>query len=197
MDFRLYHWVNGVVSHHHWVERAFDAVENVGVPLIAAATVALWLLARPRGSAKWKVVAGSALASAALGLLVNQIIAGVWHRDRPYVAHPAVYHPHAHSHDPSFPSDHVSAAFGIAFAVFLLDRFVGAFFVAAAVLIGLGRVLIGAHYPGDVLAGVLVGLGSALLVVKLARPLIVALVRIVERVTDPLLAPLWRRRARA
>jgi hypothetical protein len=44
----------------------------------------------------------------------------------------------------------------------------------------------------DVVAGCLVGLGSALLVVRLSRPVIERIVRVVERVTDPLLAPLWR-----
>jgi len=167
------------------------------VPLIAVAAFALWLLARPRGDLKWKLAASSALASAALALAVNQVIGKIWDRQRPYAAHPAVYHPHAHSHDPSFPSDHASAAFGIAFAVFLFDRLVGALFLAVAVLIGVGRVFIAAHYPADILAGCLVGLASALVVVRLARPVVAFLVRLVGRVTDPILAPLWRRRARA
>jgi len=71
---------------------------------------------------------------------------------------------------------------------------VGSVFLAAAVVIGAGRVFIGAHYPLDVLAGSLVGLASALLLVRVARPLVDRLVRLVERATDPLLAPLWRLR---
>jgi len=95
----------------------------------------------------------------------------------------------------ALPSDHASAAFGIAFAVFLFNRVVGAIFLAAAFIIGAGRVFIGAHYPADVLAGCLVGLGSALLLVQGAGPPIKRLVRLVERATDPLLAPIWRLRA--
>src|SRR5205823_5053878 len=81
------------------------------------------------------------------------------------------------------------------FALFLFDRVVGAFFLAAAFIIGVGRVFIGAHYPSDVLAGCLVGLGSALVLVRVAGPWIKWLVRLVERATDPLLAPIWRLRA--
>jgi undecaprenyl-diphosphatase len=99
----------------------------------------------------------------------------------------------ARSHDPSFPSDHASAAFGIAFAVLMFDRIAGSLFVAAAALIGLGRVLVGVHYPGDIAAGALVGIASAVVVVRLARPLLGSLVRLAERVTDPLVAPVWRR----
>lgn len=113
-----------------------------------------------------------ALASAALALLINQLIGKLWHRQRPFAAHPSAHVWGSRSHDPSFPSDHASAAFGIAFAVFLFDRLAGSIFLAAAFLIGAGRVFIGAHYPADVLAGCLVGLGSALLVVPVAQPLI-------------------------
>lgn len=197
MDWRLFHWVNGIVRHHHWLGDAFSGIEVWGTVLIAVAAAALWLLAQPRGDRKWKLSAASALASGALAYLVNQVIHAVWDRARPYEAHAGVFHPHASSTDASFPSDHASAAFGIACAVFLFDRVAGSLFLAGAALIGVGRVIVGAHYPGDVLAGVLVGLGAALLVVRFARGLIARLVRAFERLTDPVLAPLWRRRARA
>jgi len=197
MDWRLFHWVNGIVRHHHWLEHAFNGIETWGTILIAVAAAALWLLARPRSQSRWKLAATSGLASGALAFAVNQLIHAVWDRARPYEAHTGVYHPHVHSSDASFPSDHASAAFGIAFAVFLFDRAVGTVFLALAALIGIGRVLVGAHYPGDVLAGLAVGAVCAVVVVRLARPLLARIVRLVERVTDPLLAPLWRGRARA
>ena len=166
------------------------------LPVLAVATFGLWLLDRPGGSRRWKLAAASALGSAGLALIVNRVIAAIWDRPRPFETHHVGYI-YSRSHDPSFPSDHASASFAIAFAVLFFDRIVGSIFLAAAILIGAGRVLIGAHYPGDVLAGVLVGLGSAILVVRVARPLLALLVRLVERVTDPLLRPLWRLRTRS
>jgi membrane-associated phospholipid phosphatase len=53
-------------------------------------------------------------------------------------------------------------------------------------------VIVGEHYPGDVLMGAAIGTASALAVVRLARPVVGVAVRGVERVTDPLLRPLWR-----
>src|SRR5207249_9998191 len=67
----------------------------------------------------------------------------------PFAAHPAAHVWGSRSHDPSLPSDHASAAFAIAFAVFLFDRVIGSVFLAAAAVIGVGRVFIGAHYPLD------------------------------------------------
>jgi undecaprenyl-diphosphatase len=192
LDYRAYHAINVFFAHHPWLAHVFSAIETVGPVLLGVAAAGLWLLARPGTGRRWKLAATSSLAAGALALLVNQIIAAFWHRARPFESHPSAHVWGGRSHDPSFPSDHASAAFGIAFAVFLFDRLVGTIFLAAAVLIGAGRVFVGAHYPGDVLAGCLVGLACAVVVVRVGRPLIAACVKLVERVTDPLVAPAWR-----
>ncbi|MGH3025798.1 MAG: phosphatase PAP2 family protein [Gaiellaceae bacterium] len=192
MDWRIYHAIYGVSLHHHWVGSLFSGIETASIPVMVVATVALWLLSRPGGDRKWKLASTFALASAALALGVNRAIASlVWHRDRPYLTHP-ISHPWSNTRDASFPSDHASASFAIAFAVLMVDTVAGALFLAAALVIAAGRLFIGAHYPSDVGAGFLVGLASAIVVVKALRPLLSRLVHLVERVTDPILAPLWR-----
>jgi undecaprenyl-diphosphatase len=194
MDWRAYHAINRFVAHHTWLGRLFHGIESYGTIAIAVAAFGLWLLARPGGERKWKLVAGSALGSAALAFLVNKLISSGWHRDRPFQLHHVAHVWGARATDASFPSDHASAAFGIAVAVLLFDRLAGAAFCVLAVLIAGGRVVIGEHYPGDVLAGAAVGTLSAAAVVYVARPLIAVLVRLVERATDPVLAVAWRRR---
>jgi undecaprenyl-diphosphatase len=194
VDWRVYHAVNTFVVHHSWLGRLFHGIETYGTYLIAVAAFCLWLVSRPGGSRKWKIASGSALAAAAVGLAVNKLISSSWHRDRPFQTHHVAHIWGPRKTDASFPSDHASAAFGIAVAVLLIDPFVGAAFLVLAVLIAIGRVVVGEHYPGDVLAGAAIGSVAAVVVVRLARPVIVALARIVERVTDPLVRPLWRRR---
>jgi len=197
VDWRIYHAINHFVSHHSWLGRWFHAIETYGTILIGAAAFALWLFARPGSDRKWKLASASALAAAAIGLIVNKIISSSWHRDRPFQAHHVAHIWGPHKTDASFPSDHASASFAIAVAVLLIDPLVGVAFVVLAVLIAVGRVVVGEHYPGDVLAGALIGSAAAVVVVQLARPAIALLVRLVERVTDPILRPLWRSRARA
>ena len=196
MDYRILHGIYAVSLHHHWVGSLFKEVEDASIPFMVVVTVALWLFSRPGGDRKWKLAAGSALASALVALIVNQIVHTVWDRPRPYEDHPALSHPWSSSTDASFPSDHASASFAIAFAVLMFDRIVGALFLVAAAVIGIGRLFIGAHYPADVAAGVVVGAASALVVVRLGRPVVAFLVRLVERLTDPVLRPLWRAGAR-
>ena len=193
MDWRVYHAINTFVAHHAWLGRTFHVIETYGTIAIGVAAFCLWLLARPGGNPKWKLVSGSALGAAALGLLINKIISSAWHRDRPFAHHAAhVWGPR--KTDASFPSDHASAAFGIAVAVALLDPLAGVLFIVLAILIAVGRVVVGEHYPGDVIAGVAIGTASALIVIRLARPVIALLVHLVERATDPVLALVWRRR---
>jgi undecaprenyl-diphosphatase len=186
VDFRLFEALNGTMRGHPTVDHAVAEFSSWSVPVFAAATILLWFLARPGGSVKWKAATVAALASAGVALLVNQVIGHVWFRERPFVAHPA----HAvvltaRSTDPSFPSDHAAAAFAIATAVFAFSARAGLAFFAGAVLISLSRIFVGLHYPGDVLGGALIGIASALLVVKLAEPLVVRVAELAGRVTDP------------
>ena len=162
--------------------------------MLALATLALWLLARPGGDRRWKLAASSALIAAGLALLTDRLIGTIWYRQRPFLSDPSAHVWGGRSGDPSFPSDHASAAFAIGFAIFLFSRLAGSLFLAAALVIGAGRVVVGAHYPFDVVAGCLVGLGAALLVARLARPLLAPVVSLLERVTDPLDALLRRAR---
>ena len=191
MDWRLEHSIYDVSLHHHWVGSLFHGIEAVSIPLMVVLTGLLWFLSRPGADRKWKLACGSAYLAAAIAYVVNFVIHHLYDRARPYEAH-HISHPWSSSTDASFPSDHTSLSFAIAFAVLMFDGVAGAIFLVLAVLIGAGRLFIGAHYPGDVLAGVLVGLVAALVVVKLLRPFVLWVVRLVERVTDPLLSRIGR-----
>ncbi len=194
VDWRIYHAINDFVWRHHWLGTLFKAIETYGTILIAVAAIALWFLARPGEDRKWKIAAGSALGAAALGLLVNRVIASLHHRDRPFITHPSAHVFGPHKTDPSFPSDHTTAAIAIAVAVLLIDSAVGLVFLALAVLIAVGRVIVGEHYPGDVLGSTAIGVVAAFVVVRFGRPVILWITRIVERLTDPLIARVWRPR---
>lgn len=166
--------------------------------LFVAAVGALWVAGRPGTRSPLRRAAVAAPIAAAIGLGVNQLLSHLWVRVRPTFAHPDQAHlffvpPSA---DPSFPSDHATAAFAIAFAVFFLTRRVGTGFLVGATLVALSRVFIGLHYPSDVVAGVLIGAGSAWIVVAAGMPFVDRLVNLVGRVWDPLAAPVWTRLSR-
>lgn len=191
----MFHAINAGVATHDPLEDPVSFLAGPVVTLFAVAVFALWLLARPYAAdLKWKLACASALAAAGLAMLVNRLIADGWDRTRPAAAHPGSVHLLSPpSHDPSFPSDHAAAAFAIAFAVLAFSRRGGYVFLAVATLIGLSRIALGMHYPSDVIAGALVGWLAATAVTRLARVPLTRLVRLISRVSDPLLEPVWQR----
>jgi undecaprenyl-diphosphatase len=68
----------------------------------------------------------------------------------------------------SFPSGHSTAAWALAIAVTVHWPRAGFVALPLATLVGVSRVVVGAHYPGDVAAGMVVGMAGAT-VVELLR----------------------------
>jgi undecaprenyl-diphosphatase len=80
------------------------------------------------------------------------VSAHLGHQVRPFKTH-RVHQLIAHHPGVSLPSDHATAVFALAFGVgMFLHRGWGALLTVAALIIGLSRVWVGVHYPGDVLA---------------------------------------------
>jgi len=93
-----------------------------------------------------------------IALGVAQPIGHLVARRRPYDVLHGVTVLVGHTRDFSFPSDHATLAGAIVAGLWLSrDRLLASIATIAALLLGFARVYIGAHYPGDVAAGLLLG----------------------------------------
>jgi membrane-associated phospholipid phosphatase len=164
------------------VVKVFDIVTRIGESgwlfavfiLIAAAAAMLAARAdRPRLRAGFTVLSARAfyivVVLAASGLM-SQIVKRVVGRARPKLLDTAgVFHFDGfsiHATLASFPSGHATTAFAVATALALfLPRWQAPLFITAAA-VGLSRVVVGAHYPSDVLGGVAVGTLVAIAVAR-------------------------------
>lgn len=187
MDFSWFDWVNRLQRHTTWAHRFFRLYAKDGIALFALALIGGWLVARARGDLRGVAGAVWAAIAALLGLAVNQWIGGAVDRARPYATHPHVHLLVSRTSDFSFPSDHSVVAGAVAAGLLLVDRRVGITTVVLAALMAFARVYVGAHYPGDVIAGLAIGAAIALVG---ARPAVALLTPLAAAVARTPLRPL-------
>ena len=89
-------------------------------------------------------------------------------RKRPFAQYPDYFHKKSAAGSYSFPSGHTSTAFATATSLTLATKkwYVAVPAYAWASGVAYSRMYLGVHYPSDVLGGIVVGIGSSLLVWK-------------------------------
>lgn len=116
---------------------------------------------------KWKEIALHAFFASVVAWILAEVVKEIIPVLRPFqmTGYPPLtitFHT-----DPSFPSGHAAISFAMAASVWFHDKKVGVIYLVGAVLVSLGRVLTNVHFPIDVIAGSILGIGSAVLVDKL------------------------------
>lgn len=89
--------------------------------------------------------------------LVYYILKNTLKRLRPADFKPSVHSLITASDKFSFPSGHTSAAFCLSVVTVLVFGGAAALVFVWAVIVGLSRVVVGVHFPGDIVAGALMG----------------------------------------
>ncbi|MFC8501364.1 phosphatase PAP2 family protein [Pedococcus sp. NPDC057267] len=136
--------------------------------LLAGALVA----ARHRSTRHLAATGWAALAPL-LALGLNQPLGHVFREPRPYATHPHLLRLADVTTDFSFPSDHAVMAGAVAAGLLLAHRALGSLAAVAALLMAFARVYIAAHYPWDVVAGLVFGALVALVFWVLLRSALV------------------------
>jgi len=163
VDWSILHSLNDFLFHHDAVEDPLLFYVNASEALFIATLGVIFLAATGARHAPWRRAAVAAVLSAGLALAIGAAISALVDRARPFVVDANGVHLFsAHSADPGFPSDHATASFAIAMAIFLRHRGWGVVALLAAAVLSVGRVAIGVHYPTDVLAGAALGVAAAL-----------------------------------
>lgn len=144
--------LNALALRWPWVHlvAVFAAVPLVWL-LVAWYALAFVLRSRGRLRELTAILSGSLA-----GYLASAFIGHLWFRVRPFAAgaaHLIIAQPYVLK---SFPSDHATAAFYLALLL-TAERPGWWWSYLVAMLVAVGRVAVGVHYPTDVLAGALLG----------------------------------------
>jgi undecaprenyl-diphosphatase len=162
-------WVNGLSRQSSALDWSMVALTTYGALAIVAAVAIRWWWTGAADRMRERYLAVVSGASVTVGLALNQGVLLAVHRARPYdagVTHLIV----AASKDPSFPSDHATLAFAVAFALLGAGARRGWAFLIAAALLSFSRIYVGTHYLSDVMGGALTGAIAAVVCLALIRP---------------------------
>ena len=182
VDRALYKAVNRLAGRTAWAHGLLRLTAKDGIAAFGLLLLIGWWIGRtsaaPIPAVARAVWAG---AGALLALAINQPIGAAIARARPYAVIPGVHLLVDKTTDFSFASDHATAAGAVAAGLFLVDRRLGIVASLAALAMAFARVYVGAHYPGDVVAGLALGaaitLASYRPAARLLEPLLAALAK--------------------
>ena len=177
MDTRLYEWVNTLADSTRWAHTVATGFATYGIGLFALVVAVAFVDARRRRDLHGVATSVWAGGSALVALGVGSVIGGLIGRARPFEVIGGAHVLIARSTDVSFPSDHATAVGAVAAGLLIgRHRRTGTVAAVAAVLMAFTRVYVGVHYPGDVVAVLILGvmvavIGNAVIVPVLTRGL--------------------------
>ena len=164
-------WINGLVGAFRPLDAAIEwVVSDYFVPAAMALTLlGLWFAGRD-SAARMRNQVGVLVALASMAIASGSVFAlnVVYFRDRPFVdldVSLLFYEPT----NSSFPANSAAAMFGLAAAVWGIDRRLGTALTLLAALFGFSRVYAGVHYPLDIIAAAAIGFSAAWVSSKLRK----------------------------
>ncbi|MEO7754230.1 MAG: phosphatase PAP2 family protein [Terracoccus sp.] len=173
----LFLHVNDVARSSGWLHAPATVYATYGLAVFAGLILLGVARRRAAGDRQLAVAVWAGLGTI-IAVGVNQPVAAAVGELRPYAVHPSALVLVDRTADWSFPSDHAVMAGAATVGLLLVSRRLGLVAAGAALLMAATRVYVGAHYPHDVIVGlVLGGLVSGVGWLVLQRP-VIALVRL-------------------
>lgn len=164
LDSRLFLAVNEAFP--AWLAAVFLAITQLGGVIgIPAWLVVMAWVDRHRRAQRAAFCAGAVVVAMAVDQALKFLIA----RARPWSVLPATHVVGTLETSYSFPSGHTTASFALAMAATLAFPRLRPWPLVVAALVGFSRIVVGMHYPGDVLAGAWLGVTVSLALSFLAR----------------------------
>lgn len=164
LDYHIFQLINHLAVSEKFLDPLMIFLAEKAEYLFFAGILFYWFF--QKGSNRKMVV--EACIAACIALALNAVLGMAFYRDRPFVAHHVNWLiPHAKN--ASFPSDHATASFVIATAIWIWRKRDGWLWLILAAGIALSRVWTGVHYPADVIAGMIIGVVTASIVHQLVK----------------------------
>jgi undecaprenyl-diphosphatase len=149
-------------------DKAWEFVSKSVTPISLATPISMFVAGHVTHNKELKLKSYKTGATLLVAGVISSSLKVIVQRERPFITYPDIIYQKTEVGSHSFPSGHTNFAFATATSLTLAFPkwyvIVPAYSYAAAV--GYSRMYLGVHYPSDVLAGALIGSGSALLTWK-------------------------------
>jgi membrane-associated phospholipid phosphatase len=166
MDVRILHSINS--SSSPTADNIFHLLSNTNTEMNLAIPAGISITAIVQKDTEMFKNACIMVAASAFNAGLTFALKYAINRERPFNAYPSLFVKKTDAGDPSFPSGHTSSAFATATSFSLAYPkwyvIVPSYLWAGSV--AYSRLYLGAHYPSDVLGGIIVGSGCAYITYK-------------------------------
>jgi undecaprenyl-diphosphatase len=177
VDTQLFQAINSFARATPWLHTPMLILTTYAVVLFAVLLLGGWWLARRQARPRVMAAAVWAPIGMLIAVGINQPVSSAVNETRPCRALPHILVIATCGKDASFPSDHAVMAGAAAAGLLIVTRRVLAWVaVAAALLVSFSRLYVAAHYPQDVLAGLILGAAVSVLGYLLARGVLTRLI---------------------
>ncbi|MFF9314071.1 phosphatase PAP2 family protein [Streptomyces sp. NPDC014748] len=170
-------WVTGIARDTPWLNDSAEVLTQAGLGVFAVLMAIGWWRARRMDGERMAaalIAPVSVLAAFAVAEVVKSRVAEL--RPCRSLPHAYIVETCPQMSDYAFPSGHTTTAAATVGALVLVDRKLSRIALVLAVLEGVSRVYVGAHYPHDVAGSFVVGLVVALCVSAVLRRALIPLV---------------------
>ncbi len=156
--------LNALVGLSPWFDTLLVFLTNHLGYLLIVGSLIYWYIHASRDKGSVRLFLFVFLSVILSRLVFTEIIRYIWYRPRPLAVLHDLQLILPKEMTASFPSGHVSMYFALAFAMFYLDKKIGAWYLSFATLIALSRVILGFHYMTDIIGGFLVAWVSVIII---------------------------------
>lgn len=139
------------------------------LPYIVVLVIVFYIFYRDIGDFDWRNPFGiirerintliKVFSPAIIGWVSATILKSIFSHPRPFVKFADSVKPlFLHGGMDSFPSGHATFYIALALSIYLINKKLGLIYILIALIIGLARIIVGIHFPIDILFGYILGI---------------------------------------
>lgn len=176
-NLELFHFLNNLGYTHAWVGKTALFVATTFSILLFIGTI-IYLIVRKYKGYEDKPLGRFGvrfremffvLFTSGIAWLIGSALKEMFGSPRPFLSVPDLHLLLVHGGYDSFPSNHATFFAALATAMYFTDRRAGKIYAFFALIIGISRVIIGVHFPTDILVGWILGIFIALLISRVKQ----------------------------